>query len=548
MIDCGLLKCTKIGQDLFRPKDFASDLLVLRLASHDTVAKILSLESSDPQSQITISLSLYFMRVHLACINMKGRLKPKERISMLWSTFLYILHIDGVSILTKRNWASECISLSFLIMVSDVRYPHRLTSEPSEHSIAIMQNLCREFTVNDLISVIQKLLRFHTAIANGNLSLQRSKNGYVATAHHDSMKKQVEMHIGEVVIETDLAVIEAQQGISDDNLASLIWNSRLKKIFNSTQATMKKFLINTLGVREFHPFLNEFVEADGVDIMAKRLQDLVDNTDDIFKKETGLAEDDIALTSDIVNECPNNNDRDSGKLSGTLVHSNEYIGSLIEDIIKTANDNRCGDEDQMENINTEPSLFEDLFENTGNHNLNEEEDRSIHRSFLRVITSLMNVLQENPMVLLTSLGKMHLPGREHGSITSAQKCKSLLQRWFGKKKIEIIEKERTLERGSIIAFDKSDSSTKYIITAVFKVDGKKWHMSPMNDNPAWPVEEKEIKKYQVAIREVHVEDVESMHVRIKEYETMEDGKNVRSTYRFVKDISDIKANLFKVNL
>lgn len=72
------------------------------------------------------------------------------------------------------------------------------------------------------------------------------------------------MSVGDVAVETDLAIIEAQQGISDENyLASLIWNSGLKKILNSTQVTMKKFLTNALGVCEFHPFLDEFVEADG---------------------------------------------------------------------------------------------------------------------------------------------------------------------------------------------------------------------------------------------------------------------------------------------
>lgn len=125
IIDCRLLKwCIKIAQDLFQPKDFESNLLVVRLALHDTVARILGLESSDPCSQITLSLSLYFMQVHLACIDMKGRLKPKERISMLWSTFMFILHVNGVSIVIKRNWASECILLSFLIMLSDVHCPH----------------------------------------------------------------------------------------------------------------------------------------------------------------------------------------------------------------------------------------------------------------------------------------------------------------------------------------------------------------------------------------------------------------------------------------
>ena len=124
-----------------------------------------------------------------------------------------------------------------------------------------------------------------------------------------------------------------------------------------------------------------------------------------------------------------------------------------------------------------------------------------------------------------------------------------MQRWYEHKKVEKVEKEKTLERGSVIRLEESNLSTKYVITAVFKVDGKKWYMAPNDDNPAWPVEEKEIKKYRVAIREVNVEDNETMRlVTVKEYGSIKERKNVRSTYKFVKNISEIKANMFKVNL
>lgn len=81
----------------------------------------------------------------------------------------------------------------------------------------------------------------------------------------------------------------------------------------------------------------------------------------------------------------------------------------------------------------------------------------------------MDTLQESPMLLLISFGKIHLPGRERGFIESTEKCKSLLQRWYGQKKVE---KEKTLERGSIITLEELPSSIKDVITAVFKVDGK----------------------------------------------------------------------------
>ena len=62
-------------------------------------------------------------------------------------------HINGVHVTTKCNWIVASISLCFLYMRSDVRLPHRLTSETSEYLIAHMQAVMREFTMLDLISI-----------------------------------------------------------------------------------------------------------------------------------------------------------------------------------------------------------------------------------------------------------------------------------------------------------------------------------------------------------------------------------------------------------
>mmetsp|Transcript_29457 Transcript_29457/g.28330 ORF Transcript_29457/g.28330 Transcript_29457/m.28330 type:complete len:181 (+) Transcript_29457:1694-2236(+) len=84
VIDGGLLKKIPLEQELIRPKDFASDLLVLRLDSVKTVKYILTLECPDQHSQVILSLSLMFMRSHLFAVNSRGALTAKERISMLW--------------------------------------------------------------------------------------------------------------------------------------------------------------------------------------------------------------------------------------------------------------------------------------------------------------------------------------------------------------------------------------------------------------------------------------------------------------------------------
>ena len=45
--------------------------------------------------------------------------------------------------------------------------------------------------------------------------------------------------------------------------------------------------------------------------------------------------------------------------------------------------------------------------------------------------------------------------------------------FYGHKNVEKVEKEKILERGSIIRLEELNSSTKYVITAVFKVYGRK---------------------------------------------------------------------------
>ena len=71
LVDTGLVKEAKVPQELWRVKDFASDLLVLQLASEKTVLLVLSAEITDPGSAFYLSSSLFFMRVHLFAVNEK---------------------------------------------------------------------------------------------------------------------------------------------------------------------------------------------------------------------------------------------------------------------------------------------------------------------------------------------------------------------------------------------------------------------------------------------------------------------------------------------
>ena len=126
----------------------------------------------------------------------------------------------------------------------------------------------------------------------------------------------------------------------------------------------------------------------------------------------------------------------------------------------------------------------------------------------------------------------------------------LTGRWFSVKKEKLEEKSKVTERGLVITLDENNRN-EFLMMAVFKIHGTKWHLSPNNDNSSQPFVKKEVDKYRLTIRQVDVTNGDSgghIIVSIKDYESLQDGVNIQETYKLVKDISKIKNNLFKVDI
>ena len=87
VIDPQLLVLAKVANDLWRVKDWASDNLVLKLASSSTVEKLATLDQEEDASIAILCLTLYFMRLKLFSVNAK-KAESKERISFLWASLL----------------------------------------------------------------------------------------------------------------------------------------------------------------------------------------------------------------------------------------------------------------------------------------------------------------------------------------------------------------------------------------------------------------------------------------------------------------------------
>ena len=276
---------------LWRVKDFSSDLLVLQLLSSETVASILSVVNLEPDSAIALCVSLYFNRVHLYSVNCKGGITSKARVFMLWSSLLYKLHVDGIHDTSKRNNIVEVISMVFLMLRDNVIRPDRLTSEPSEHSIAHMRGIIREFTVNELISIVNKIGRLWTAMFHSNLSCVRSQNsagGYTATIDSGTgdSSKNVNLPSGHVKIEHNPSKLDTLKAMEDDwSVAKCLW-SELMPILNSANDTMRKFLTNVFKVKEFHPFIESFNNSISPSELLTRLELTLQHSDSkLFKFE-----------------------------------------------------------------------------------------------------------------------------------------------------------------------------------------------------------------------------------------------------------------------
>ena len=83
VIDVSILAMSRVPMHLVRIAEWASDKLVLHLASVKVCKKITDSQSSDLESRTVISLTLLFQRAHLFAVNFNGNLCNKDRVQLL---------------------------------------------------------------------------------------------------------------------------------------------------------------------------------------------------------------------------------------------------------------------------------------------------------------------------------------------------------------------------------------------------------------------------------------------------------------------------------
>eukprot|EP00957_Ditylum_brightwellii_P190405 14494308-Ditylum_brightwellii.AAC.1 len=71
VIDPQMLMVVGVAKEIYRPVDWASDLLVLKLCSADTAVKLATLGQEEVGSVAVLVVTLYFARLNLYSVNAK---------------------------------------------------------------------------------------------------------------------------------------------------------------------------------------------------------------------------------------------------------------------------------------------------------------------------------------------------------------------------------------------------------------------------------------------------------------------------------------------
>jgi len=142
VINPQLLCDVGIPEPLYRVIDWASDKVVLQLVSSDTLMSIHkhvqqviqqnSISAAEYRSIVATVYMLYFMRVHLYCVNAKS-VPVETQIFGLWTSTIWFTSLRGISNVTIKNIVLATVGIIFAVCRSDVMHPWFLTTEPLEH-------------------------------------------------------------------------------------------------------------------------------------------------------------------------------------------------------------------------------------------------------------------------------------------------------------------------------------------------------------------------------------------------------------------------------
>lgn len=420
ILDPELLRIAHVPKLLWRIKDFASDLLVLKLASYETVNKQCSLVNEDAGCIGIICATLYFMRARLCSVNSKT-MGYRDRMILMWTGMLWHTSLGYSSayktnqanmLPSKRNSATEAIGFMFLFPRNDVENPRYCTTEPTEHTFGGWRVQRSEATIEETIYMEQKRERKNNAIFAGDLATSRNpKNGYQATWANfvsseikNNSRKSPSNKSGEASVTFD-----------DDALVEVLW-PYVKPIIDGCAEHMKG-LLKRLGVNEMErsPFLRDFdTPADLLRVyksfIAKTSASDRDINEDNCCEESSDDAEEVDQSSSGINSV------------SQLDRIKEFIDVTLDKGDGTDADLEVNNDIQEQNDCTSvAAVQEELY---GEYT---SSDSGIADAWEKVVQSDVGDLAYNCRDALCGL---HATNKARGSINNDRKKNSLLGRWL----------------------------------------------------------------------------------------------------------------------
>jgi len=514
VVDADLLRIAEVPRELWRPTDFASDLLVLKLVSYQTVKKLHDFHTKEkdnlsPGDIGVLMVTLAMTKLRLHAINSKD-MDSNQRSVYSWVSMLWFTSLTGACITTKRNLVAEAISFAFLLLRDDVKRPRNLTSEPAEHEFGSYRSKIREFSTLDFCHLVESNHRRNKMMFSSNLAPSRDpQKGYQATT-----ADYVEYNRTGNLRQTGGPVSISADG---DAVAKQLW-TEVSIVIDQSSRLMRKFLLS-LGVteEEISPFCRKF--ADLTDLR----DTFIEYCPQTFKYDgvDGSGEDDRtveATTGDVTDEEKSRRMHEE-KSRRMRRFVNDVLGppaavSATPESIETVNDVAVADGEIQSN-----SVTQDSTVNYNDAAIVSNEAQSIPGNGTDIITAIhmlwrcVDISNLSQLALRVSAA---IDSKIEGSITSERKAKSLQARWFARSasKITSVENgngdEFWIERGTIVTVGatlRKGPATrvvnyKYRVLAVYEKSYNKWFMTEKKKKWMPNMEKEEKKKFKFQARMV----------------------------------------------
>ena len=444
--DVGILRLAGISPELYRVEDYASDVIVLKLCSSDTIFKLLKLiekGAEDPMNISFMAMTLYFLRTFVCAFN-GDDLSSEARITMLWSSLMWFTSLNGIHDKSMNNFSTACIGGVFLAMQKRVKNLRTTTTEPLEHMFGTTRSWKREFTVNEFIIFSNKLEMIMTSIITHGIKTGTSSKGYMTGFG------------GFANVVSKIKIKLKKERYVPDEISVAVDVNYNKPLSHQ----IEKGLIGVIG-RTQQLILNlmkafKFVEVSDY---CEPISSILDIYSAYKKLKIGLHPLDLPI-HDKIDDDKTNEAEVMQRLANLALECNATSNIPNED--NEVDDNLIDEDELLNGV---------LYDKNGPNHLTLHFDVKMFYKFIGYEICNENVGKMLEL-MYSSMGTNFEKSKTWGSSTNLQKVKSLTQRWFKASEctIEKLPSKNILGRDYIF----SRHGTYFRILCIFKKSYGKW--------------------------------------------------------------------------